>query len=73
MRPLTLHSYWDSSTSEDRVEIVERAFKMIEKQQEYIQLLTDELSDVVGMASIHGFRSNRVEQGEKLREELSNI
>ena len=38
-RELSLHNYWDSNTSEDRVEIVERAFKMIEKQKEYIAVL----------------------------------
>lgn len=70
-RELSLHNYWDSNTSEDRVEIVERAFKMIEKQKEYIALLNEELNGLVGMASVHGWKSNLVEEGKKLREEMS--
>ena len=69
-RELSLHNYWDSNTSEDRVEIVERAFKMIEKQKEYIELLNQELNGLVGMASVHGWKSQLVEQGIKLREEM---
>lgn len=70
-RELSLHNYWDSNTSEDRVEIVERAFKMIEKQKEYISLLNEELNGLVGMASVHGWKSSLVEQGKKLRDEMS--
>lgn len=69
-RELSLHNYWDSNTSEDRVEIVERAFKMIEKQKEYIELLNQELNGLVGMASVHGWKSQLVEEGIKLREEM---
>jgi hypothetical protein len=69
-RELSLHNYWDSNTSEDRVEIVERAFKMIEKQKEYIAVLNEELNGLVGMASVHGWKSNLVEQGKKLRDEM---
>ncbi|NBL01081.1 MAG: hypothetical protein EOM50_24410, partial [Erysipelotrichia bacterium] len=70
-RELSLHNYWDSKTSEDRVEIVERAFKMIEKQKEYIAVLNEELNGLVGMASVHGWKSNLVEQGKKLRDEMA--
>jgi hypothetical protein len=47
--------------------------KLVEKQQEYIKLLTDELSDVVSMAFVHGWRSNRFEVGKKLREEIASL
>jgi len=70
-RELSLHNYWDSNTSEDRVEIVERAFKMIEKQKEYIAILNEELNGLVGMAAVHGWKSNLVEQGKKLRDEMA--
>lgn len=70
-RELSLHNYWDSNTSEDRVEIVERAFKMIEKQKEYIAVLNEELNGLIGMASVHGWKSNLVEQGKKLRDEMA--
>ena len=69
-RELSLHNYWDSNTSEDRVEIVERAFKMIERQKEYIELLNQELNGLVGVASVHGWKSQLVEEGIKLREEM---
>lgn len=70
LRKLSLHNYWDSNTSEDRVEIVERAFKMIEKQKEYIALLNEELNGVVPMAHVHGWKSTLFEQGKKLRDEM---
>jgi hypothetical protein len=73
IRELSLHNYWDSSTSEDRVEIVERAFKMLEKQKEYIALLNEELTGLVGMAAVHGWKSNLVEQGIKLRDEMCTL
>lgn len=47
--------------------------KLVEKQQEYIKLLTDELSEVVSMAFVHGWRSNRFEAGKKLREEIASL
>ena len=72
-RELSLHSYWDSNTSEERVDVVERAFKMIDKQSEYIKLMEDELNDVIGMASIHGWQSKRVQEGIKLRNEIDAI
>lgn len=43
---------------------------IIELQHEYIQLLSDELNEVVGMASIHGWQSSRVAEGERLRKEI---
>lgn len=72
-RELSLHNYWDSNSSEERIEIMERAFKMIEKQNEYIALLNEEINGLVGMASVHGWKSNLVKQGEKLRLEISLI
>lgn len=72
-RELSLHNYWDSNSSEERIEIMERAFKMIEKQNEYIALLNEEINGLVGMASVYGWKSNLVKQGEKLRLEISLI
>jgi predicted RNase H-like nuclease (RuvC/YqgF family) len=45
--------------------------KIEELQKEYIQLLTDELNEVVGMASIHGWKSSRAEEGERLRQAIA--
>jgi len=38
--------------------------------KEYINLLGYELNDAVGMASIHGWQSTRVEQGKILRAKI---
>jgi len=48
-------------------EILETLVKQLE---EYCNLLGDECSDLVGMASVHGWKSNRYEKGVEIR---SNI
>jgi hypothetical protein len=51
-----------------------QAYKdFITLKDEYIQLLTDELSDMAGMAYVHGWRSPRVEKGKELREKISQF
>ena len=45
--------------------------QIIAKQDEYNKLLSDELDEVVTIAYIHGWRSNRFVQGEQLRKELA--
>lgn len=45
--------------------------ELIRLYEEYIKLLGDELNDVVVMASIHGWKSDRVEQGEEMRREIA--
>lgn len=47
--------------------------KLIEKLEEYIELLGDELNSTSVLAWLHGWRSKRVEQGEKLREEIEQL
>lgn len=73
MTELTFENYLKSNTSEDRIAIVERAFKMIDKQKEYINLLGQELKEACIIAAIHGWRSDRVEKGEDLRNEMFAI
>lgn len=41
--------------------------------KEYIQLLSDELSEVAPIAFVHGWRSNRFEEGKKLRRTLRSF
>lgn len=51
-----------------------QAYKdVIALKDEYIQLLTDELSDMAGMAYVHGWRSTRVEKGQELRDKISQF
>lgn len=52
---------------------VEQLEKIIEKQDEYIELLGEELDDVVQFASLHGWKSSRYEEGKKLRGELASL
>jgi hypothetical protein len=40
---------------------------------EYILLLKEELNEVCDIAVIHGWKSTRVEQGEKLRHKIELI
>lgn len=44
--------------------------ELIEAYEEYIKLLGDELSDVVSLAYIHGWRSTRYESGKTCREKI---
>lgn len=46
---------------------------LVEKQQEYIELLGKEIADSMGIASIHGYRSNHTMQGVKLRLEINRL
>lgn len=49
----------------------ERLEAIIEKQDEYIKMLGEEINSL--SSYVHGWRSSRVEQGEKLRTELASI
>jgi hypothetical protein len=41
--------------------------------EEYIKLLGEELNDLVGLASAHGWRSSRFEAGKELREKIAKL
>lgn len=47
--------------------------ELIKKQQEYIQLLSDELDEVVEFVYLRGWRSQRIEAGIKIREEIEKL
>jgi hypothetical protein len=47
--------------------------QIIAKQDEYKKLLEDELTEAVGIAHAHGWRSRKYEQGEQLRKELAAL
>ncbi len=46
---------------------------LLEALQEYIRLLNTELTELVGTAAIHGWRSHRVEQGKELRNKIEEL
>lgn len=43
---------------------------LVEAQQEYIDLLLDEINSLVGIAHVHGWRSSNVEKGKAVREKI---
>jgi len=47
--------------------------KLVEKLDEYIKLLADELSETVSFAAGHNWKSQRYDEGVKLREEIKNL
>lgn len=51
----------------------EALVKLIKAYENYIDLLTDELNEVVSMAAIHGWKSDRAEKGEAARIEIETL
>lgn len=49
--------------------------KLIEKLEEYIQLLNEEIDSMAVIAWVHGWRSRRerIEKGELLRREIEEL
>jgi hypothetical protein len=47
------------------------ALKLIEAQNQYIALLGKEIDSAVSIAHVHGWRSNLVEEGENMRNEIT--
>lgn len=41
--------------------------------REYAQLLGDEINDMAGFASVHGWQSSRIEQGKLLRDKIKQL
>jgi hypothetical protein len=49
------------------------ALKLIEAQNQYIALLGKEIDSAVSIAHVHGWRSNLVEEGENMRNEINRL
>jgi hypothetical protein len=47
------------------------ALKIIEAQNQYIAILGKELDSAVSIAHVHGWRSNLVEEGKNMRNEIT--
>lgn len=45
--------------------------ELIDLQRQYIQLLKEELDSAVGIAWVHGWRSQNVDKGEQMRLQIS--
>lgn len=56
------------------VDTIARQQAIIDKQQEYIQLLSDEINELVGIVTDrHVWKSTRHEAGQKIRAELNAL
>ncbi len=64
---ILVYLFYPDNSNEDRKD------KLIEKLEEYIKMLGEEIDSMIVMASIHGWKSTRGEQGEKLRKEITEI
>lgn len=47
--------------------------EIITKYEEYVKLLNEEFDSIATMAYVHGWRSTKVEQGEKIRAEIASL
>lgn len=47
--------------------------ELVETLEEYIELLCDEIDELAGIASVHGWESSRYEQGVELRERINKL
>jgi len=47
--------------------------QLVQKLEEYIKLLGEEVSEVAVLAHIHGWSSSRVEEGIKRRKEIEEL
>jgi hypothetical protein len=62
----------DRITAEKDAEI-ERLKEIISVQETYTELLTDELSETVSIASLHGWGSTRFNEGNSLRKHIEYL
>ena len=54
----------------DKIDLV---VELIKSYQEYIDLLCDELNEVVPIAHNHGWRSDRVDAGNRIRKKIETL
>ena len=47
--------------------------EIIKLYEEFVELLTDELNETVGIAVVHGWKSTRVNKGKVLRDKMKTL
>lgn len=62
---------WEQSRKLERER--DEARELVKAYQDYAQLLGDEINDMTAVAYVHGWRSNRYEQGKVLREKIKQL
>lgn len=67
-------TYYDAETIQNFIDERDQKQKqLIQLQQQYIKLLSDELDSTVGLAYLHGWQSKNYEEDKKLREQIAAI
>ena len=51
----------------------DEARELVKVYQEYTKLLCDEINDTAALAYVHGWRTNRYEEGKVLREKIKQL
>ena len=46
---------------------------LIKAYDDYIKMLGEEIDDLVGMAYVHGWRSERIEAGRECRQKIKDL
>jgi hypothetical protein len=67
------YCHWLESRDAKREELLADKDKLIIKYQEYVKLFNDELNEIIGLATAHGWKSSRYEQGKELWWEIETI
>lgn len=49
------------------------ARELVKAYKDYAQLLGDEINEMAVFASVHGWKSSRIEQGKVLREKIKQL
>lgn len=50
-----------------------RLEKLVESYKKYVDLLNEEINSLIGVASVHGWRSRNVEAGQNCRAEIESL
>jgi SMC interacting uncharacterized protein involved in chromosome segregation len=61
---------WFWSKLEKREAKIKAADEVIETKDEYINLLLNEISSLIGIAYLHGWRSSNFQKGEECRDKI---
>ena len=69
---LSLRNYREADEVKKQ-KIAEKAFELIHKQEEYLNLLTEEIESMATLASTHGYKRKSIEKGASIRAELAKL
>jgi hypothetical protein len=65
--------YGSGFSQHDGKPIVSGSLPLVEALDKYIELLVEELNETVSMATTHGWKSSRAEEGERQRNRIAEL